>query len=229
MDLAYTNNMKMKKIILLIGFFILPAISIFSQTDSTTIYYRGIENDDLRSVCRLTGIQMQKIFCKDTLLRGKVFNIIIKEYKKGKVCSEKNLNLNAEKQRIPMEIDGKLYSYIIDYVDKAGFGESTDSLTVTFAGLWNQNQFKLSIEHPGISVSYVLKGKADYSLRPANPCSDDELEVPINTQYPILAYTPPFDTGSGLQSYCLLGEEDVRDWYEKFKVKHYYVIYVEIK
>jgi hypothetical protein len=26
-----------------------------------------------------------------------------------------------------------------------------------------------------------------------------------------------------------LGEENIHDWYSKFKVKHYYAIYVEIK
>ena len=221
--------MKRLRTILLIGFLIFPTISIFSQTDSTTIYYRGIENDDLISICRLSDIQIQKIFCKDTLLRGKVFNIIIREYKKGKVCSEKNLNIKAEKEQIPMVVNGDTMMYVIDYVDKTGFGESTDSLTMTFAGALNKNKFKLNIEYPGMSISQILKGKNNYSLRLANSCSDDEIRVPINTEYPIFAYTPPFDTGSSLSSYCLLGEEDVHDWYNKFKVKHYYVIYVEIR
>ena len=48
-------------------------------------------------------------------------------------------------------------------------------------------------------------------------------------EYPILAYTPPFNTGTEVRSYCILGEEDVLDWYDKFNVKHYYVFYVEIK
>jgi hypothetical protein len=221
--------MKIVKTILMIGFLIFPTITMFSQIDSTTIYYRGIENKDLITICELSNIQIQKIFCKDTLLRGKVFNILIKEYKKGKICSEKNFNIKAEVQKIPMVINGKSIIYHIDFTDKTGFGKSTDSLTLTFAGLWSKNNFKLKISYPGVSVTHILKGKSNYSLRPANPCSDNELIVPINTKYPILAYTPPFDTGTELLSYCLLGEEDVLDWYEKFNVKHYYVFYVEIK
>ena len=213
----------------MIGFLIFPTITMFSQIDSTTIYYRGIENKDLITICELSNIQIQKIFCKDTLLRGKVFNILIKEYKKGKICSEKNFNIKSEVQKIPMVINGKSIIYHIDFTDKTGFGKSTDSLTLTFAGLWSKNNFKLKIRYPGVSVTHILKGKSNYSLRPANPCSDNELIVPINTKYPILAYTPPFDTGTELLSYCLLGEEDVLDWYEKFNVKHYYVFYVEIK
>ena len=221
--------MKRVKTILMTVFLIFPTITIFSQIDSTMIFYRRIENKELITICELADIQIIKIFCKDTLLRGKVFNIIIKEYKKGKICSEKNLNIKAEVQKIPMVINGKSIVYHIDFTDKTGFGKSTDSIALTFAGLWNKNNFKLNINYPGVSVTHILKGKSNYSLRPANPCSDSELIVPIHTEYPILVYTPPFDTGTELSSYCILGEEDVLDWYNKFNVKHYYVFYVEIK
>ncbi len=126
----------------------------YSQTDSTILHYKYIEDKDMINICELSDIQIQKIYCEDTLLNGKVFNFIIKEFKKG---------------------------------------------------------------------------KSDYSLRLANSCSDNKIKVPINQAYPILAYSPPFDTGSNLQSYCLLGEENIHDWYSKFKVKHYYAIYIEIK
>ena len=221
--------MKRLRTILLIGFLIFPTTAIFSQIDSTTIYYRGVENRELSTICQLADIQIQKIFCKDTLLRGKVFNIIIKEYKKGKVCSENNLNIKAGVTQTAMVINGKSITYSIDYTDKAGFGKSTDSLTLTFAGAWSKNKFKLYIEYPAVNATYFLKGKNNYSLRPANPCSESEIRVPVNTAYPILAYTPSINTGSELSSFCLLGEEDVLDWYDKFKVKHYYVIYVEIR
>jgi len=58
--------------ILMIGFLLFPTITTFSQIDSTTIFYRGIENKELVTICELADIQIQKIFCKDTLLRGKV-------------------------------------------------------------------------------------------------------------------------------------------------------------
>ena len=80
-----------------------------------------------------------------------------------------------------------------------------------------------------MSITQELKGKNNYSLRKVNSCSDNNMKVPINIEYPILAYTPPFDTGSNIQSYCLLGEENINDWYDKFNVKHFYVIYLEIK
>lgn len=217
------------KTILLSLVLIFPIIVTFSQTDSTTIYYKEIENKDLRTICELTDIQVEKIFCEDTLLRGKVFNVIIKEFKKGKINSEKNLNISAEKRRIPMVVNGDTLMYTIDFTDKTGFNKSTESVSITFAGILKENKFKLKIEYPGMSFSQELKGGNNYSLRSANSCSDDKIRIPINTEYPVLAYTPPFDMGNGTGSYCMLGEENVLDWYEKFKVKHYYVIYLEIK
>jgi len=218
----------MKKILLLLTL-ISSSIISSAQIDSTTIYYKSLENKELKTICDLANIQVEKISCNDTLLRGKVFNFIIKEFKKGIVSSQKNLNVTARKEQIPMVVNGKNIIYIIDYTHKTGFGNSTDSLTITFAGLLNKKKFRLNIEYPGVTFNQELKGQSNYSLRKVNSCSQDEIKVPVNAEYPILAYTPPFDTGTKIQSYCLLGEENVLDWYKKFKVKHYYVIYLEIK
>jgi hypothetical protein len=218
----------MKKTLLLLSLIFCSIISS-AQIDSTTIYYKSLENKELKTICDLANIQVEKISCNDTLLRGKVFNFIIKEFKKGIVSSEKNLNITARKEQIPMVVDGKNIIYTIDYTSKTGFGNSTDSLTITFAGLLNKKKFKLNIEYPGVTFNQELKGQSNYSLRKVNSCSDDKIRIPVNTEYAILAYTPPFDTGTKIQSYCILGEENVLDWYKKFKVKHYYVIYLEIK
>lgn len=218
----------MKKLFLILTVLI-SSFAGFSQTDSTIIYSKYIEDQDLINICELTDIQIQKIYCEDTLLKGKIFNIIIKEFKKGKIHSNINLNINANKQIIPFVMNGDSMFYEIDYTDKTGFGDSTKSVTLTFSGILKKDKFKLKIGYPGLSITQELKGKSNYSLRMANSCSDNKMKVPINIEYPILAYTPPFDTGSNIQSYCLLGEEKINDWYNKFKVKHYYVIYLEIK
>lgn len=201
----------------------------YSQTDSTTLYYKYLEDKDIINICELSDIQIQKIYCEDTLLKGKVFNFIIKEFKKGKINSTINLNITAQKQRFPFVMNGDTIYYEIDLTDKTGFGDATTSVSITFAGILKKDKFKLKIGYPGLNTATELKGKSNYLLRLANSCSDNKIKVPINTPYPILAYTPPFDTGSSLQSYCLLGEENISDWYNKFKVKHYYAIYVEIK
>jgi hypothetical protein len=201
----------------------------YSQTESTIIHYKYIEDKDIINICELSDIQIQKIYCEDTLLKGKVFNFIIKEFKKGKINSTINLNITAQKQRFPFVMNGDTMFYEIAFTDNTGFGDATKSVSITFAGILKQDKFKLKIGYPGLNTATELKGKSNYSLRLANSCSDNKIKVPINKPYPILAYSPPFDTGSNVQSYCLLGEENISDWYSKFKVNHYYAIYVEIK
>jgi hypothetical protein len=217
----------MRKLILIL-IAILPNV-VYSQIDSTTIYYKWIENNDIANICDVSDIQIQKIFCKDKTLKGKVFNFIIKEFKKGKIVSVDNLEVSAETKRIPMVVNGDTAYYVIDYTNKTGFGKKTDSLTISFIGKLNKNKFRLKIDYPGMSFIRELKGTDKYSLRAANSCSGSKISVPVGGEHPLIAYTTPFDTGVGLNSYCLLGEENVFDWYDKFKVKHYYVIFIEIK
>jgi len=217
----------MKKILLIL-FSVLP-LMLFSQVDSTEIYLKSIDNDDLRTICKLADIQIIKIVSKDTLLRNKVFNLVIKEFKKGKIVSVDNLNISNKEERIPFVVNGDTMIYVENMIDKAGFSEGRDSLMITLSGIFKNDVFKLNIKYPGVGLSKELKGKKDYLLREAISCSNSKIKIPINKEYPILAYTPPFDTGSSVQSYCILGEEKVENWYEKFKVKHYYAIYLEIK
>ena len=217
----------MKKILLIL-FSVLP-LMLFSQVDSTEIYLKSVDNDDLRTICKLADIQIVKIVSKDTLLRNKVFNLIIKEFKKGKIVSVDNLNISNKEERIPFVVNGETMIYVENMIDKAGFSEGRDSLMITLSGIFKNDVFKLNIKYPGVGLSKELKGKKDYLLREAISCSNSKIKIPINKEYPILAYTPPFDTGSSVQSYCILGEEKVENWYEKFKVKHYYAIYLEIK
>lgn len=110
----------MKKLFLIISI-LSSALTGYSQTDSTIIYSKFIEDEDLANICDLADIQIQKIYCEDTLLKGKVFNIIIKEFKKGKINSKINLNISAKKERIPFLMNGDTVYYEMDYTGHTGF------------------------------------------------------------------------------------------------------------
>jgi hypothetical protein len=140
----------------------------YSQTDSTILHYKYIEDKDMINICELSDIQIQKIYCEDTLLKGKVFNFIIKEFKKGKINSTINLNITAQIQRFPFVMNGDTMFYEIDFTDKTGFGDDTKSVSITFAGILKKDKFKLKIGYPGLNTSTELKGKSNYSLRLAN-------------------------------------------------------------
>lgn len=59
----------MKKLFLIIST-LSSALTGYSQTDSTIIYSKFIEDKDLANICDLADIQIQKIYCEDTLLMG---------------------------------------------------------------------------------------------------------------------------------------------------------------
>jgi len=95
----------------------------------------------------------------------------------------------------------------------------------------NGNQFKLNIRNPGLRYTVLFNGDKDYLLKAVNSCTNsNEMTIPINQKIPILTYAPPVKAISGgLNSYCIQGEEDVENWYDIFKMKHYYVIYLNIQ
>jgi hypothetical protein len=221
------NYTLMKKILLII--FSLLQLMAYSQIDSTEIVYRTIDNADLRTICDLAQIQVIKVECTDKQLRGKVFNLIIKEITKGKVTSEDNFYIDSKERQIPMVVGKDTVNYVISMIDKAGFADGIDTFSITFAGIFKDGVFKLKIRYPGLGYERELKGKIDYILKEAAVCSDNRIKIPINHPFPILAYTPPMETESDISSYCLLGGDNIEDWNSKFKIKHFYVFYLEIK
>ena len=77
----------MKKLLLFLTVVLSSALIGYSQTDSTILHYKYIEDKDMINICELSDIQIQKIYCEDTLLKGKVFNFIIKEFKKTSIAT----------------------------------------------------------------------------------------------------------------------------------------------
>lgn len=215
------------KQLLMILFAFFPAM-LCAKTDSTTIFFKHIENDDMITICKLADIQILKVVCYDTTLRNKVFNVVVREFDKGKVIDSIDLGIKNEIIESPFIVGKDTMIYVMNMVEKAGIHDDADSIMITFSGLFKNDKFKLSIRYPGIEYHKVLRGEDNYLLREAISCANDSIRVPINQSFPILAYTPPTETGEG-GSYCLLGEENLEDWYSKLKVKHFYGIYLEIK
>jgi len=218
----------MKKILFIL-FSVLPSL-LFSQVDSTEIYFKTVDSEDLRTICSLTDIQIIKLVSYDKQLKGKVFNLIIKEFNKGKIIKEDNLKLTRGPEKIPFVVNGDTMIYESHMSDYAGFNDNRnkDSLVVTFSGKLKRGIFKLNINYPGLVFPRVLKGKSDYRLRQINRSEKGKLTIPINEEFPILAFTSPFKSNSSFQSYCLLDQASINEWYDKFKIKRFYVIYLEI-
>lgn len=216
----------MKSTIFFLLFFV-PYL-LFAEADSTKIYFKYIENEDLQTICDVTDIQILKIVSYDTSLRGKVFNIVIREFTEGATTSEKDFGISSEEKLDTVVIGQDTIEHITDMAALAGFGKESDSLVITFAGQLKDKIFKLHTRFFCITMGYELKGGPNYQLRSINS-NDDWARVSLKHRTPILAYTPPVDFGSGSGSYCMLSDAKSEDWFAKFKVKHFYIFYLEIK
>lgn len=217
----------MKKLFLIL--LTLIPVWLFAQPDSTVISFSHVDDPDLQLVCGLEGIQIIKLKSSDKSLEGKVINFRIDECRKGKVVRVRDFDLKNEDQDIQLEVNGKPLNYALNDINYAGYNGERDSLQITFSGKQKRGVFKLTIQFPGSFLFHTMKGKSNYRLRRVHPSASKKLTVPIGKAYPVLAYSQPFESGSSFQSYCLLDEENVGNWYRKYKVKHYYVIYLEIK
>lgn len=108
---------------------------LFSQTDSTELNFKSVDDFDIRTICNFSGIQIIKIICKDTIVKNKVFNLIIKEFKKIKIVSSDNLNISNKVDQIPMVVNGDTVIYVLPMPEKAGFSQSRNSMLITIAGV----------------------------------------------------------------------------------------------
>lgn len=214
--------------ILVLGFILFITRQGIAQTDSAVIEYSYIEDENLVLINQLNNVQLVNIACRDTSLRGKRFFLYIDEYRDGKKEKQYAPVSDCETIRIPVPMGRDTAYYVMDPCDDITFKKHYDEQTIRFAGKFDDGEFRILIRYRPFAQEYTLKGESNYSLRPVHGTPDGTLTIPLGEHIPILTYTPPFKIGGGLSSYCLLGEEEEDEWYEKFGVSHYYVFYLEI-
>lgn len=208
--------------------FVLNAFAALCQHDTTTIKFCYLEKE-LSLISKLSNIQYIAFECSDTNMRGRKFVIAFDEYENGKIIRSDESNLNCKTDTIPMIVGKDTMLYILDECEKITFMNEDTTYKIRFAGKWQNEKFKLTLDYPAISKTQELNGGENYSLRAINCSAEGTLKIPLNKLTPVLAYTPPFDVGNNAGDYCILGTEDVKDWYKKFKVKHYYIICLRVQ
>ena len=208
-------------------FVIIPFMTI-AQSDSTLIHFKYVSDPDLKISNELNGIQSISIVCNDTLLHGKKFILTMQEYKTGKMVGGNNFGIRNEDQEVRVFNGKDSITISLNTASKVEFSKKDSVMLISVAGKIETNKFKLLVNYPHINFKTDLSGDELYSLREIHCTSDDQLKLPLHQKVPVLAYTPPFNTGNGGNSYCILGMEECDKWYEKFKVEHYYIFLLEV-
>jgi len=207
---------------------ILISFNVFSQKDSTKIEFEYIENSDLRLMNELNGIQMITVSFGDKQMLNKRFHISIAEFENGEIIDIDSLSLPCEIMRIPMVVSGDTMIYEMDKCTYVEYNESNEPFKIKFAGKYQNDTLKLITKYPSISLTTKLNGAENYSLREMITNGEDYAKIVVGKRIPLLVYTAPFDTGSSMSSYCILDSAMPDTWFEKFGVKHFYIIYLEI-
>jgi hypothetical protein len=214
------------KILIIISIFLIAARA-YSQQDSTTIKFKYLGNE-LSIIADLSDIQYVEAICSDTNMHGKRFMLSFEEYLNGKKINENNSLMDTTDHTIPYVVGNDSIYKTDNIADNLIFDEHDSIHKIIFAGKLQNDTFRMKIEC-GLEVDYKMTGDKNYSLRDINFSGNEGIRVAINKLTPIVAYSPPLENSEGDKYYCILGSEKVDIWYEKFKLKHYYIINLKIE
>ena len=218
----------MKQIYGMISFLLFFAVVGMAQNDSISIRFISL-NRQLTLLNDLNSIQYTGFTCTDTLAHGKQFLFYIEEYENGERVRPDSTDPECKEQRIPMEVNGKTVEYRYDPCRYRTFSPGDSVFTVMLAGKLEADTFRLLMDYPAIRLTKKLRGNAAYSLRTISCNSDGGMRLPVAKLTPVFTYTPPYDTGKGMASYCVLDAGNAKERYATFGIKHYYIIYLIIR
>ena len=198
----------MRKIILT-AISILVMLASFAQDSATLTTRSGVSSGDLQTILYFEGISFQKFNIKSAALKGRDYQIIIKEFKDGRnVRNDTAFNSHED----------------------AYFRIKDDSLAFTvLTRMLESNEFKVSFQFNGFSITRrynVVVGARDkfalksfFGPKPNNPISLKEKNY-------LLAYMMPYVRKDKSEAYCEVAQSgvDPEKLYDKYKIPQYFLI-----
>jgi hypothetical protein len=186
----------------------------FGQTKSVIQAQQGLNFNDLQNVLYFEGIGLEKFKIKSDSLNGKNYQILIKEFKNGKVVKIDTVFNSKEDEYFRIKEDSLIFAV----------------LTKTY----DMNYFKILFQFDGFSVN------RKYSVLPIEREKfalkgffGREFELPINFKeinY-ILAYMMPYVRADKSTAYCEVAQSGINPekLYEKYKIPHYYLVGIKFE
>ncbi|REE24348.1 hypothetical protein DFQ09_104119 [Winogradskyella pacifica] len=179
-----------------------------SKTDSslkmTTEYASDIE--EINDLLSFEGIDYMKLKFSGEQLKGKSYQLSVKEIWDGKIVSDTTI-INSK------TIGYKQFETLNDTVFKMK----------VISKRTNDNQLKMTFKFPRFSITknYDAIDSDNYSLR--NLVDESSLEIDYNKSFYLLAYILPYEREDGSLSWCDVGTsgDAIEKWGEKFGIKHY--------
>lgn len=224
----------MKKIIIVVGLIILYSTFILSQSVNNQIVSKanisssnpnlpssdiimrneyGGESPDLLSVLRFEDIGLSKMIFSGSDLKGKDFQISIKQYVKGKLFKQEVVFDSKEDEYFKIKSDKFIFRILTKIT-----AEHTAKFDFQFNGFSKGREYKVDKNHNGFAQKDFLGGKK-------------ETIIPLNTSTYILTYMMPYDKKDGSKQYCEVAQSGINpeEFGTKYAIPTYFLIDIKFQ
>jgi hypothetical protein len=190
----------MKRTLLFLLVSCLFAINGFAQSDIKMRTEYGSKNTDLMSILQFENIGLNKLIFSGEDLKGKDFQISVKEFVGGKLRKTEVAFDSREDEYF--KIKNNEFSFRV--LAKAT-AQNTVRFDFQFNGFYKQKEFGIAANQQGFALKDFLGGKP-------------EIAVPLKTNAYILTYMMPYKKADGSSTYCEVAQSDVDP--ENFGIKY---------
>jgi hypothetical protein len=200
----------MEKRIILFALLFAIQINYSQKTVKMTSEY-GAKNRELEEVLSFENIGLETLKFESNEIKGKYYEINIKEFKNGKIVNTKNLFKGNDSEY-----------FIIDstFTSFKFFTKMENNKLKTYL---KGNRFGSRQEYFDLELAngkYVLK---DFQG------TKKFLYVPLDKEFPILAIITATKHKDGSGSYCEVAQSEIapEKFGEKFNIPHYFIVYMK--
>ena len=202
----------MKKKIMLFALLFVFQLNYSQKTVKMTTEY-GAKNRELQEVLNFENIGLETLNFESNEIKGKYYEINIKEFKNGKLIKTKSLFKGNDSEY-----------FIIDstFTSFKFFTKRENNKLKTFlkGKRFGSRQEFFDLEDG--NGAYVLKNFQGVKKF---------LNVPLNEEFPILAIITATKHKDGSGSYCEVAQSEIapEKFGEKFNIPHYFIISMKFK
>ncbi len=192
------------------AFILLILAGHFSSGQSASVIQtkHGLDLNDLQHILYFEGISNEKFNIKSDSLKGKNYQIIIKEFKEGKLTKTDTVFNSKEDEYFRIKTDSLSFAVLTKMSDLNHF-----KIQFQFDGFSSDRKYPVS---PAQKDKFTLKSFF-------GPKS--ELPINLNGMNYFLAYMTPYVRKDKSEAYCEVAQSgiDPEKLYDKYKIPHYFL------
>ncbi|MEJ7623775.1 MAG: hypothetical protein WKF34_07260 [Pyrinomonadaceae bacterium] len=203
----------MKKTLLLLAAIITLNAGGFAQSDIKMQSKYGSENIDLLSVLRFEDIGLGKLIFSGEDLKGKDFQISVKQYVKGKLTKNEVVFDSKEDEYFRIKSDKFAFRVLTKIT-----AQNTAKFDFQFNGFAKGREYKIGKNNQGFAQKDFLGGKT-------------EVSIPLNTSIYILTFMMPYEKKDGSKQYCEVAQSGVNpeEFGTKYAIPTYFLIDIKFQ